>query len=89
MSESEDKSPVNEVRDVTPEMALKALDDLDDYARMDTGVVPAGPVGTLLRFIIQHSTGANFKDEESVRSMRFLGSNYLKWFEVAHLAERE
>ena len=38
----------------TPEQALEALDSLDDYARMDTGVDAIGPREVLQKFIAAH-----------------------------------
>lgn len=37
---------------VTTEQALEALDDMDDYAKMDIGVDPIGPRETLRKFIL-------------------------------------
>lgn len=39
---------------VTPDAALAAIDSLDDYARMDTGVAATGAVGMLQRFVSQY-----------------------------------
>lgn len=61
----------------TPEQALVALDNLDDYARMGCSVVPSGAVETLLRFILEHSTPDNFKDEDSVRNLQYLLMEYV------------
>jgi hypothetical protein len=41
---------------VTAEQALEALDSLDDYARMDTGVDAIGPREVLQKFIAAHLT---------------------------------
>jgi len=38
---------------ITVEEALRALDDMDDYARMTTGVDAYGPRECLRRFIMQ------------------------------------
>lgn len=40
---------------ITKAQALEALDDLDDYARMETGVDAHGPRETLRQFIEQAS----------------------------------
>ena len=41
-------------RPVTAERAREALEDMDDYARMDAGVDAKGPRETLERFIAEH-----------------------------------
>lgn len=38
----------------TPEHAREALEDMDDYARMDAGVDAKGPREVLERFIAEH-----------------------------------
>jgi hypothetical protein len=42
---------------VTREQALKALDDMDDFARMELGVDAMGARETLRRFIEERSSG--------------------------------
>ena len=46
--------PMSEMKPVTPEHAREALEDMDDYARMDAGVDAKGPRETLERFIAEH-----------------------------------
>lgn len=46
--------PMSEMKPVTPEHAREALEDMDDYARMDVGVDAKGPRETLERFIADH-----------------------------------
>jgi predicted nucleic acid-binding Zn-ribbon protein len=45
---------MSEVKPVTVERAREALEDMDDYARMDAGVDAKGPRETLERFIAEH-----------------------------------
>ena len=44
---------------VSMEEAIEALDDMDDYARMETGVNAYGPRGTLTAFIEQSHQNPN------------------------------
>jgi hypothetical protein len=62
---------------ITPEQALASLDDLDDYAKMGVSVIPTGAVETVLKFILEHSTADNFKDEDSVRNLQYLLMEYV------------
>lgn len=39
---------------ITVEQALEAIDNLDDYARMETGVDPIGPRECLISFVSQY-----------------------------------
>ena len=39
---------------ITIEQALEAIDNLDDYARMDAGVDAVGPRELLVSFVSQH-----------------------------------
>lgn len=39
---------------ITVEMALEALDSLDDFARMETGVVATGAIRVLVKYILQN-----------------------------------
>ena len=39
---------------ITIEQALEAIDNLDDYARMETGVDPIGPRECLISFVSQY-----------------------------------
>lgn len=59
---------------ITPADALDALNNLDDYLRMEGDFVDnaLGSIEVLLDFILQHSTPSDLKDEESIR--------HLKWF---------
>lgn len=45
---------MSEMKPVTVERAREALEDMDDYARMDAGVDAQGPRETLERFIAEH-----------------------------------
>jgi len=47
---------INDWRDdmITTEQAKEALEDMDDYARMDVGVIPTGPYEVLKEFISQY-----------------------------------
>ena len=45
---------MGEVKPVTVERAREALEDMDDYARMDAGVDAKGPREVLERFIAEH-----------------------------------
>ena len=45
---------MSEVMPVTAERAREALEDMDDYARMDAGVDARGPREVLERFIAEH-----------------------------------
>lgn len=56
---------------ITASEALVALDNLDDYARMETGIVAYGDIGVLVQFIKQHM-GDEVLDEEGERALRFL-----------------
>lgn len=51
------------------ETAREALDSLDDYARMDTGVDAFGPRGVLERFIDSVAANAAQGGEQATRSM--------------------
>lgn len=46
----------NVLEKVTVETALEALDNLDDYARMSTGVIATGPIRVLARYILQNNS---------------------------------
>lgn len=46
--------PMSEMKPVTPEHTREALEDMDDYARMDAGVDAKGPREVLERFIAEH-----------------------------------
>lgn len=45
---------MSEAKPVTVERAREALEDMDDYARMDAGVDAKGPREVLERFIAEH-----------------------------------
>lgn len=63
---------------VLPSDAISALDNLDDYSRMDLGIKPGGAVNVLLNFILQNSTPDDLTDEESTRILNFFKSEYNK-----------
>lgn len=48
---------------VTKKQAMKALDNLDDYARMDVGVNAYGPRGVLEQFIRQQEDQLTLVDQ--------------------------
>lgn len=59
---------------ITPADALDALNNIDDYLRMEGDFVDnaSGSIEVLLDFILQHSTPSDLQDAESIR--------HLKWF---------
>lgn len=65
---------MSEVKPVTVEHAREALEDMDDYARMDAGVDAKGPRETLERFIAEHErvVAEALIDAERYRALREL-----------------
>ena len=61
---------MSKVRPVTVEHAREALEDMDDYARMDAGVDAKGPREVLERFIAEHERVV--ADAERYRTLREL-----------------
>jgi len=62
---------------VTPEQALNALDNLDDYSKMNASVRPHGAIAVLTRFILQNCVESNLKDENSIRILNYFALEYL------------
>ena len=55
---------------ITVEQALEAIDNLDDYARMETGVDPIGPRECLISFVSQYEQ-LRAENEELKRRLEF------------------
>ena len=51
---------------ISVQQALEALEDLDDFARMDVGVIPTGAYETLKEFISQ------YHDLQKVKALPFV-----------------
>lgn len=63
---------------VTPEDALVALNDMDDYSRMGCGTIPSGAARVLFLFIMQNTKVTDPNDEETQRIINFFTKEYLK-----------
>jgi len=64
--------------EVTPEQALNALDNMDDYSRMECGIIPKGDAAVLFQFILQNMKVFDPEDEHTQRIINFFTKEYLK-----------
>lgn len=62
---------------ITPADALDALNNLDDYIRMDGDFVinAQGALKVLFAFIKQHSTESDLKDDVSIQIIKWFDGN--------------
>ena len=62
---------------VTVADAIRALDDLDDFARMTVSVEPEGAIRTILNFIKQRSTPDELTDPATLGRISFFEGYYV------------
>lgn len=68
---------MSEFAKITAVEAIDALNTLDDYARMDTAIIPKGPVLTLMEYIIQTANPEELmSDTEAMNHISFFSHEY-------------